>query len=142
MTKAVAIPYIIALVLGVAIIGLIGYSFVSSGGKFSSQSTKTFCENKFLQYCTTKLAKNSLSSASKSDFNNEVAECSGADLGSYDCNVILGIGSSPPGLPGTPPGSTCTSGVSKEQPAGSGSCSYCGAGWASCNSVCYKGGCP
>jgi hypothetical protein len=52
--KAVAVPYIIALILGVALIGLVGYWFATTGGKFGGQSVKTVCENKFLQYCITK----------------------------------------------------------------------------------------
>ena len=54
MEKAVAVPYIIALILGVALIGLVGYWFATTGGKFGGQSVKTVCENKFLQYCITK----------------------------------------------------------------------------------------
>ena len=50
MNKAVAVPYIIAL-LGVAVIGLVGYWFASSGGKFGGQGSKTICDNKFLQWC-------------------------------------------------------------------------------------------
>lgn len=52
MRKAVAIPYVIALILGVGIIALVGFWFASSGGKFSGQSSSTYCENKALEYCT------------------------------------------------------------------------------------------
>jgi len=53
MRKAVAVPYVIALILGVAVIALVGIWFVMSGGKFTSGSSKTLCDNKFLQYCAT-----------------------------------------------------------------------------------------
>lgn len=43
--KAVAIPYVIALVLGVIVIGLLGYWFVSQGGKAISTGTKAECDS-------------------------------------------------------------------------------------------------
>ena len=52
MRKAVAVPYVIALVLGVAVIALLGFWFVTTGGKFSEQATKTQCESKLVVYCT------------------------------------------------------------------------------------------
>lgn len=53
MRKAVAVPYVIALILGVAVIGLIGIWIATTGGKFGGQSTKTICDNKFVAYCVT-----------------------------------------------------------------------------------------
>ena len=41
--RAVAVPYIIALVLGVAVIGLVGYWFISQGGKAVSTGTSAEC---------------------------------------------------------------------------------------------------
>lgn len=49
--KAVAIPYVIALVLGVIIIGVIGYWFVSQGGKTVGVGSKAECDAKQSQYC-------------------------------------------------------------------------------------------
>lgn len=51
MQKAVAIPYIIALVLGIAVIGLVGFWFFKTGGKFGSQSLEVECQAKVFSYC-------------------------------------------------------------------------------------------
>ena len=80
--RAVAVPYIIALILGVAVIGLVGYWFASSGGKFGGQSAKTICDNKFLQWCIT-------TGGSLATFLTSNQECN--NLGSYQtCDHILG----------------------------------------------------
>src|SRR3989344_3883831 len=49
--KAVAIPYIIALILGVIIIGLLGYWLVSQGSKTISTGEQTECTAKQSNYC-------------------------------------------------------------------------------------------
>ena len=49
--KAVAIPYIIAILLGVAVIGLIGYWLISQGGKAVSTGTSAECQAKQFSYC-------------------------------------------------------------------------------------------
>lgn len=85
--RAVAVPYIIALVLGVAVIGLVGYWFATTGGKFGGQSTKTICENKFLQYCITKSGE-----VSYSVFQAEVTECKAVDSSYQKCSDITGGG--------------------------------------------------
>ena len=48
MMKGVAVPYIIAILLGVAVIGLIGYQLFASAGKVSSAE----CTNAQRQWCT------------------------------------------------------------------------------------------
>lgn len=83
--RAVAVPYVIALILGVAVIGLVGYWFATSGGKFGGQSSKTICDNKFLQYCVIN------PSSDYNTFDDTNTECTG--LGSYTtCSQILGGG--------------------------------------------------
>ncbi|MBI1979118.1 MAG: hypothetical protein HYS62_03630 [Candidatus Aenigmarchaeota archaeon] len=52
MRKAVAVPYIIALVLGVGVIALLGIWFVMTGGKFTKQSTETECKNAISIFCS------------------------------------------------------------------------------------------
>lgn len=85
MKKAVAVPYVIALILGVAVVGLVGYWFATSGGKFSGQGSRTICDNKFLQYCVTN------PTSDYDTFDNTNTECTG--LGSYTaCSQILGGG--------------------------------------------------
>jgi len=51
MKKAVAIPYVIALILGVVVIGLLGYWFVSQGGKTVGEGDKAECQAKIFSYC-------------------------------------------------------------------------------------------
>ncbi len=51
MRKAVAIPYIIALVLGVIIIALVGYFLFGQFGKTSTVGKDAECQSKLLQYC-------------------------------------------------------------------------------------------
>ncbi len=51
MRKAVAVPYVIALILGVAVIALIGIWVVMSGGKLGKQSLETQCQAKALEIC-------------------------------------------------------------------------------------------
>jgi len=49
--KAVAVPYIIAILLGVGVIGLIGYWFFVSGGQFGGGVASQQCRTDFLQSC-------------------------------------------------------------------------------------------
>lgn len=55
MRKGIAVPYVIALLLGVAVIGLVGFWFASTGGKFSGQSQSTYCQSEALKWCTQRL---------------------------------------------------------------------------------------
>ena len=43
--KAVAIPYVIALILGVVVVALIGYWFVSQGGKTIGAGKQAECDS-------------------------------------------------------------------------------------------------
>ncbi len=49
--KGVAIPYVIALVLGVIIIGLIGYWLIFQGGKTIIVGNKAECDTMAFNYC-------------------------------------------------------------------------------------------
>lgn len=51
MRKAVAIPYVIALILGVIAIGILGFWFVSQGGKTVGEGSKAECQGKIFSYC-------------------------------------------------------------------------------------------
>ena len=51
MTKAVAIPYVIALVLGVVIIGLLAYWFITQSGETTETGSKIECDSKIASYC-------------------------------------------------------------------------------------------
>ena len=52
MKKGVAVPYIIALVLGIVVVGLIGYWFFVLGGRLPGQATEVWCNSKESQWCT------------------------------------------------------------------------------------------
>lgn len=54
--KAVAIPYIIAILLGVGVIGLVGYWFFVSGGQFGTGVANQQCRTDFQQSCQTWVA--------------------------------------------------------------------------------------
>lgn len=49
--KAVAVPYVISLILGIIIIGIVGYFLIPSGGKLSGQSQSTECQTQRLIFC-------------------------------------------------------------------------------------------
>ena len=51
--RGVAIPYIIALIIGVIVIAVLGYWFISSGGKGSSIGTEAECTARKTEYCAT-----------------------------------------------------------------------------------------
>ena len=49
--KGIAIPYIIAIILGVAVIGLIGYWLFVSGGQFGKGVGEQNCQSDVTQFC-------------------------------------------------------------------------------------------
>lgn len=51
MKKAVAIPYIIALVLGVAVIVLLGYWFINQSGKTTNTGISVECQGRIFSFC-------------------------------------------------------------------------------------------
>lgn len=52
MKKGVAIPYIIAIILGVAVIGLVGYWLFFSGGQLGKGVATQQCRADFREACT------------------------------------------------------------------------------------------
>ena len=57
MRKGVAIPYIIAVLLGIAVIGIIGYWFFVLGGNLGTNVTTSSCQTKLTVYCTAWVAE-------------------------------------------------------------------------------------
>lgn len=53
MRKGIAVQYIIALILGVAVLGLIGYWFFVLGGRIPGEATTTWCQTRENRWCTT-----------------------------------------------------------------------------------------
>ena len=72
MKKGVAIPYIIAILLGVAVIGLVGYWLFVSGGKLGGGVTRASCESDQLKYCQQWSQTNYL--GTRPDFNPDDAD--------------------------------------------------------------------
>jgi hypothetical protein len=51
MKKGIAIPYIIALILGIVVVALLGYWFFVLGGTFTGKASITECQTKLSTYC-------------------------------------------------------------------------------------------
>lgn len=51
MAKAVAIPYVIALILGVIVIAILVYWFINQAGKTTTVGTSAECQAKEFSYC-------------------------------------------------------------------------------------------
>lgn len=51
MRKGIAVPYIIALILGIVVVALLGYWFFVLGGTFTGKASLTECQTKLSQYC-------------------------------------------------------------------------------------------
>ena len=51
MMKGIAVPYIIALILGIAVVALLGYWFFILGGTFSGKASLTDCQTKLRTFC-------------------------------------------------------------------------------------------
>lgn len=47
----VPIPYIIALILGIAIVAILAYWFFSTGGKFTNTISQADCSARQMQWC-------------------------------------------------------------------------------------------
>lgn len=52
MSKAVAVPYLIAIILAVIVLGVIGYWFLTSSAKGTGVTSEAFCRGRLLQYCS------------------------------------------------------------------------------------------
>jgi hypothetical protein len=92
MKKAVAIPYIVAILFGVVVIGLIGYWIFKTVSQGTGSGDLADCQTKELNYC---------SSWSNSGFDESRRPSS--VFGGWDskkCNSVLGIsGDDPPSEP-------------------------------------------
>ncbi len=51
MKKGIAVPYIIALILGIVVVALLGYWFFILGGTFTGRASITECQTKLSTYC-------------------------------------------------------------------------------------------
>lgn len=92
MRKGVAIGYVIALILGVAVVALIGIWFVTSGGKFAKASLEGDCRIAMAKECTKGISSGSASVA----ITFPSTECTSLGFKSpmslAECKSALGIG--------------------------------------------------
>ena len=113
--KGVAVPYIIAILLGVGVIGLIGYWLFVSGGQFGGSAATTGCRSAQLNYCNQKI--NNLNppwdqsaagtGCTKPDTENKICESYGVKISSSGVPAVGVSGCDervkPPSCP-SPPG--------------------------------------
>lgn len=82
MKKGIAVPYIIAILLGVGVIGLVGYWLFVSGGQFGGASAKEACNRNLALWCS-QWANNGytavwITTADANSFNVKYPECPGS----------------------------------------------------------------
>ena len=51
MKKAVAVPYLVAIIIGIIVLGVIAYWFLRTNLRGSEATGESFCKAKLLQYC-------------------------------------------------------------------------------------------
>ncbi len=94
MKKGVAIPYVIAILLGIAVIGLIGFWLFKSSGIFGTKTVEQDCRNKFLRWCQDWFADGydkawmtGTATSTKPFFNSKHSECKPYKLPGTDCAI-------------------------------------------------------
>ena len=107
---AIPVPHIIALVLGIVVIGLLAFWFFILGGRIPGEDIKAQCEVKRNTYCTQRATCGYAETCSPGDWASYAPGCTdiGVDINDaseattrYDCNFYVF------GLRAT--GSPCTS---------------------------------
>ncbi|MBI4010263.1 MAG: hypothetical protein HY361_03690 [Candidatus Aenigmarchaeota archaeon] len=89
--KGIAVPYIIAIILGITVVFLVGAAFFSSSGDLQKQS----CQNKLSTYCTV-WRGGGYQTEPSGGWETYAPECSnvgisGPNIGS-ECDEVLGKG--------------------------------------------------
>lgn len=69
MKAAMPVPYIIALIIGVIVVAVLAYWFISSGTKGSNIGTEAECSARKVEFCATKLSEK-LTKARECDDNS------------------------------------------------------------------------
>lgn len=82
MKKGIAVPYIIAIMLGVAVIGFIGYWLFISSGKFGTGAASQQCKTDFIKACQEWASTGYTSPADRPDYK-------GVFLADSDCEAAL-----------------------------------------------------
>lgn len=82
MNKGIAVPYIIALILGIVVVALLGYWFFVLGGQFGGRASLTECQGKLNLYCNMYATQGSLTQ----DFTDD---CPGAGTYAPECCLYV-----------------------------------------------------
>lgn len=92
----IPIPYIIALLLGIAVVAILGYWFFVLGGRIPGQVSETWCNTKKNQYCTEWFQAGfptTMSERPGGGWSSYAPGCT--DIGIYagldDCKTLLGV---------------------------------------------------
>ena len=89
MKKGVAVPYIIALVLGIAVIGLLGYWFFVLGGRLGGQLSEKECRAKQIEWCSMNISGEDMTRYNWDEF---APGCSDINFKKpTNCKELLGI---------------------------------------------------
>jgi len=81
---AIPVPYIIALILGIVVVGLLAYWFFILGGKIPGQASEAECRIKENQYCTAWSATGYATKPGDLDFS-EACPTTSADVYAPEC---------------------------------------------------------
>jgi hypothetical protein len=96
--KAVAVPYIIAIILAIIVLAIVAYWFLTTAQKGGGTFDEAFCRGKLTQYCAIWSGCNYANTCKPGDFYNEFAkgcESYQPTLGVPSdalCKSILGVG--------------------------------------------------
>ena len=113
MNKGVAIPYIIAVLLGIAVIGIIGYWFFFLGGSLGGEISAQDCSRKLVTYCSIWLGQGYGTSPAVGPWGEYAVGCSKLDPLKFanpsdsTCNGVLGRGETTGGAGGSVEGTDC-----------------------------------
>ncbi len=79
MKKAVAIPYIIALIIGIIVVAVLAYWFVSSSNKGTRVGNEAECVARKTEYCVTQTAdaKSAANKVCSSGWDSNLADYCG-----------------------------------------------------------------
>jgi len=97
MKKGVAVPYIIAIILGIVVLGLIGWWLFKGGGQIGGKISEAECMEKQIIYCSKWQLKNFAADnpPSGDDAWDKLAKgCSGIGIKAPTitrCKTLLGI---------------------------------------------------
>ena len=85
MKKAVAIPYVIALILGVIVIGILAYWLINQSSKSSTGGFQAECQAKLFSFCNQWLIKGGKPTDKPQGFGWD--KCSAKETPT-DCKII------------------------------------------------------